>query len=99
MRLEPMHVCSTNEIRLSKETETLRRMLPPMHLGEIGGVGDRIGGLNRRLYVAPLRLCRGQEPLDRLQAFCGICSNAQNTKSVAGCSIPSRLSLDATWPR
>jgi hypothetical protein len=29
----------------------------------------------------------------------GISSIAQNTKSVGGCSTPSRLSLDEIWPR
>ncbi len=27
------------------------------------------------------------------------CSMAQKSKSVAGCSMPNRLSFDATWPR
>ena len=32
-------------------------------------------------------------------SHCGVCSIAHRTKSVAGGSTPSRLSLEATWPR
>ena len=55
-----------------------------------------LGIAHRSVYRVGLFAVTTMRVFYALEIDFGICSNAQKTMSVAGCSIPIRLSLDAT---